>query len=240
VEALKSQGAKPIEVDTDGVYFVPAPDVETHDEEVALIRRVGESLPGGVRLTHDGRYRAMLSLQLKNYALLSDDGSLTMKGSSLRSRRLELVFRRFIADAARWFMLDDRAAVRERYFELARQIKHRQLDSAAIGQWVMDNEETLDSQPRLRTLIDRLPQSRQSGDRLQIYEREDGELALLSDYAADESRGYLLRRLHETSGRFRPLFETETDFLTFFPPLSARTDLESAQEQEASTQLPLF
>src|SRR5690606_28336849 len=89
VVSLRQHGAKPIEVDTDGVYFVPPAQVATPAEEQAFIDEVAADLPAGIRLGHDGRYAGMLSLRLKNYALLSHDGAMTLKGSALRSRRME-------------------------------------------------------------------------------------------------------------------------------------------------------
>ena len=89
---LRQHGATPIEVDTDGVYFVPPPDVTAPQDEEAFIDRVAANLPPGIRLGHDGRFAGMLSLKLKTYALLSHDGVMSLKGSSLRSRRMEPCF----------------------------------------------------------------------------------------------------------------------------------------------------
>jgi DNA polymerase elongation subunit (family B) len=89
VERLEATGAIPVEVDTDGVYFVPPPTVVGERDEQIYIDQVSAHLPSGIRLAHDGRYAGMLSLRLKNYALLGHDGSMLLKGSSLRSRRME-------------------------------------------------------------------------------------------------------------------------------------------------------
>ena len=40
--------------------------------------------------------------------------------------------------------------------------------------------------------------------------------------------------------RFRALFPTDAEFDTFFPALTARTDMVAAREQRASHQLTLF
>ena len=101
VANLQQHGATPIEVDTDGVYFVPPSDVDAPAFEQAFIDEVAANLPAGIRLSHDGRYAGMLSLRLKTYALLSYDGTMTLKGSALRSRRMEPFLRRFLVDAAR-------------------------------------------------------------------------------------------------------------------------------------------
>ena len=55
-----------------------------------------------------------MSLKLKNYALLAYDGTMTMKGASLRSRRMEPCIREFLKEAAYDFMRDQRDEARER------------------------------------------------------------------------------------------------------------------------------
>ncbi|MCC6791151.1 MAG: DNA polymerase, partial [Thermomicrobiales bacterium] len=104
VAGLESTESIPIEVDTDGVYFVPPASVQTEEDEFDYVAMLGQEMPSGVRLAHDGRYRAMLSLHLKNYARLGYDDRLTLKGSALRSRRLEPFVRDFLVEAARAFV----------------------------------------------------------------------------------------------------------------------------------------
>ena len=66
VASLESRGATPIEVDTDGVYFVPPASVETAESELALVEDVASDLPPGIRLSHDGSFAGMLSLRERN------------------------------------------------------------------------------------------------------------------------------------------------------------------------------
>jgi len=86
---LKERGAQLIEADTDGLYFVAPPEVQTPEEEERLLAEISGLLPEGIRLELDGRYPAMFSYKMKNYALLDADGRLMIKGSGLRSRGLE-------------------------------------------------------------------------------------------------------------------------------------------------------
>jgi DNA polymerase I len=240
VTSLSASGGTPIEVDTDGVYFVPPQDVASFEDELSYIERIGSALPAGIRLAHDGRYQSMLSLQLKNYALLGYDGEVTLKGSALRSRRLELCFRAFIDRAALAFMSNDRDAARRLYFEVAERIKAREVAVTEIVQWTMIHDSTVDSQPRLKRLITRHSADIHAGERVQLYERNDGELALISEYAHDENGNYLLRRLRDSAGRFEALFASYQEFDAFFPALTLRTDFEQAREQQSTTQLSLF
>lgn len=242
VQRLQQTGATPIEVDTDGVYFVPPAAVSTPAKEEAYIDEISSRLPAGIRLTHDGSYAAMLSLRLKTYALLSTDGALLLKGSALRSRRMELCFRAFLQDAARHFLNRDRDAARDAYFTLAERIRTRSLAPHEFVQWGMLNEDTLKKFPRMQRLIARHPRlaAIRSGERIETYERQDGELGLIDEYDDDESISYLLRRLRDVAERFEGLFDSEADFNAFFPSVSARTNLTAARDQPATQQLSLF
>ncbi len=96
IEWLSKNGCEPIEIDTDGIYFVPPENVKLEKEEEALVKRLSESLPEGIDAEYDGRYRAMLSYKMKNYALMDYSGKITIKGSGLKSRGLERFQREFM------------------------------------------------------------------------------------------------------------------------------------------------
>lgn len=86
---LEAHGAQPIEVDTDGVYFVPPPGIDGGGGAEEFIAALSAELPAGIEVELAGRYRAMLSYKMKNYALLDYEGRLSITGSGLRSRGLE-------------------------------------------------------------------------------------------------------------------------------------------------------
>ncbi len=91
---LRAQGAQILEVDTDGIYFVPSEKFENSN----WIEGLDSQFPSGVQVEFDGRYRAMYCHKMKNYALLEDDDSLLLRGSGLRSRALEPFLREFIQE----------------------------------------------------------------------------------------------------------------------------------------------
>lgn len=108
VSRLGELGAAVIEVDTDGIYFVPPPSLLSPaeggssegaapaDGEAHLVAELERILPAGIQLELDGRYEAMLSYKMKNYVLLDGRGKLLIKGSGLRSRGIELFQRRWM------------------------------------------------------------------------------------------------------------------------------------------------
>jgi DNA polymerase elongation subunit (family B) len=98
VKWLRKEGGEPIEIDTDGIYFVPPPAARTDEEARSLIQRLSDSLPPGIEVELAGRYEAMFSYKKKNYALLDEEGKVTIKGSGLRSRGMEKYLREFLSN----------------------------------------------------------------------------------------------------------------------------------------------
>ena len=103
---LRANGATVIEMDTDGIYFSPAPN----DTDMALMeKRIQETLPPGIEIEMDASYDAMFGYKSKNYALLGHDGKLTISGAALKSRGIEPFQRRYIHEFLD-MMLHDKAA----------------------------------------------------------------------------------------------------------------------------------
>ncbi len=98
---LAKEGALAVEIDTDGIYFVPPPGVDTEQKAEALVNRLSESLPKGIEVGMDGLYLSMFSYKRKNYALMDDKGHVVIKGSALRSRGMEKYLREFLSDMLR-------------------------------------------------------------------------------------------------------------------------------------------
>ena len=122
---LQQQGCGVIELDTDGIYFVPPETCGGPAQVEALIAELATTLPEGIEVELDGHYPAMFSYKMKNYALLNTSGKLTIKGSGLRSRGLERFQRQFLRDLILLLLTDQEEQVRKLYDEtLARFERH--------------------------------------------------------------------------------------------------------------------
>ena len=103
---LESSGANVIEMDTDGIYFVPPSGVSNADDYEAQIQ---SHLPQGIEIELDAQYAAMFGYKSKNYALLSNDGKIAMTGAALKSRGTEPFLRRYITEFVRLLLTDQQA-----------------------------------------------------------------------------------------------------------------------------------
>ena len=88
-------GALIVEMDTDGIYFKPPQGMKDMDGMEASVQAM---LPPGIEVDLDACYEAMFSYKAKNYALLAEDGKISIAGAALKSRGLEPFQRRFVSE----------------------------------------------------------------------------------------------------------------------------------------------
>lgn len=98
VQWLQDKNAEVIEVDTDGIYFVPPAGVSSPKDEEVFIEKMSMDISPSLKIELAGRYKGMFSYKMKNYALLDYKNRLIIKGSGLRSRGLELFQRQFMEE----------------------------------------------------------------------------------------------------------------------------------------------
>jgi DNA polymerase, archaea type len=125
---LTEKGARIIEVDTDGIYFIAPETVNSPAEEESLIASLREILPKGIDLELDGRYPAMFSYKMKNYALLDENGQLLIKGSGLRSRGLELFQRDWLEEMLALLLKGEKERVSDLYQRYLDDLEHHRRD----------------------------------------------------------------------------------------------------------------
>jgi DNA polymerase I len=132
LEVLRQRGVAPIEADTDGVYFA-VPVSWTQEQEQQLVADVGAGLPAGIHLEYEGRYRAMFSHEVKNYALLTYGDQLIVHGVALRSSRVEPFGERFLRQALLSTMRGEVANVRKLYQETTERLRQRRFLAAEVA-----------------------------------------------------------------------------------------------------------
>lgn len=86
VDYIEANGGIVVEIDTDGVLFIPPEEHQGEEKERAFVEGITKHMPEGITIGFDGRAQTMVSYRKKNYALLEYDGKLKIKGSALISR----------------------------------------------------------------------------------------------------------------------------------------------------------
>jgi DNA polymerase elongation subunit (family B) len=122
IEWLNKHGAKVIEVDTDGIYFVPPEKIDIEE----LQKGLAKELPKGIDIEFDEQFEAMFSYKAKNYALLTKDGDVIIKGGALKSRGLEKFQRVFLEEMIKLIMRGKPEAIVDLRNKFEKKIRNRE------------------------------------------------------------------------------------------------------------------
>lgn len=143
IDWLTARGAQVIEVDTDGIYFVPpsspvaagvspatqakaADTAATTEESIAELRNgLAAELPPGIEVEFDEQFDAMFSYKAKNYALLTRDGEVIIKGGALKSRGLEKFQRVFLEEMIKLIMQGKSESIQQLREDFEQKIRGR-------------------------------------------------------------------------------------------------------------------
>jgi len=235
VERLRALGATVIEVDTDGIYFT-APGSPTLSGEAgasagaeALLVELSAVLPEGIQLELAGRYAAMLSYRMKNYVLLDEAGKLLIKGSSLRSRGLELFQRQWMEQMFRLLLTGRRAEIPallgrwEEDFTARRVTVQQFMKTETLQESPASYQEKVAARKRNASapyeLALRSSRPYQAGDQLSYYVTGSGPRVKVNEAARlasswdaghpDENSAYYLAKLRDLHEKFRPFIEED-------------------------------
>lgn len=235
IDAIETKGGTVVEVDTDGIYFVPPPRITTPEEEEALVRDLASRIPSTITLVMNGRYESMLSYKKKNYALLGYNKKIRVKGSSLNSRSIEKFGRHFVLQCIEALLNLNIPALHSLYVNLYHDIGDRKLSIADFAR-----TETLKETPEeYRQAVQMGSKNRAAsyeaalssgmswrvGDRISYYivgadpaARGFEHCKAADDWDPDypdENIQFYQRRLEELAAKFEPFF-TPKDFAAIF------------------------
>ena len=146
IDWLNTHDAHVIEVDTDGIYFVPpavvgdgnagnggrgsAKDQPGSTLPATTIERLQQGLakilPSGIDVEIDEQFDSMFSYKAKNYALLTKDGDVIIKGGALKSRGLEKFQRVFLEEMIKLIMQGKSKSVGDLRNEFEQKIRDRE------------------------------------------------------------------------------------------------------------------
>ncbi len=239
--AIRREGGTVIEVDTDGVFFVPPPAVRGEAAERAFVDQLNGEMPPGIRIGFDGRFQKMLSYKSKSYALMAYDGKMKFKGSSLVARSIERFGRQFVEAAIARLVQEDLQGLHDLYVTTYdRIVRHAwQVEDFARTETLKDNAERYQDDvaagrcSKAAAYELALARARQTGqpvlrgDRIAYYVTGSSATLTAFDNARfaeawdpaqpDENTAFYLKRLDEFARKFTPFFRPE-DFRQIFGP----------------------
>jgi DNA polymerase elongation subunit (family B) len=235
IREFESRGAQIIEVDTDGIFLVPPPNIISEDDERRLVEEVSSTMPSGIRIAFDGRFRKMISYMKKNYVLLDYHDKLKLKGSAFVSRSGEKFGRDFIREGFILLLRDDIQGLHDLYVRYREKIINHHLDitefsrteslKTSLDQYVADVRSGKRSKSITYEIALRQGMEISKGDRMTFYIAGSGNPATFVDKGRlaeewkkeqpDENSSFYLKRLDEFTQKFLPFFKPQ-DFSTIF------------------------
>jgi DNA polymerase elongation subunit (family B) len=185
---LAGRGVTLIEADTDGVYF-SVPESWSEADERRVVAEVAALLPARVQLEFDGRYRAMLSHEPKNYALQPYEAPLLLRGVAFRSSRAEPFGEQFLRRAIARLLDGDVAGVQATYVEWVTALRQRQvatIDVTARVRLTKTPAQYLSTRANRRELAYEAALAHglrdwSVGDSLRVYRGSGGRACLIRD-----------------------------------------------------------
>jgi DNA polymerase elongation subunit (family B) len=131
IQLLSNEGLTVLEADTDGIFMVG----NTKDEYLKLLKKVNSILPKGIVLEFDGFFPSGVFLEKKNYALLTENDTIILKGSGLKTKRYSRFLRKLFREVLLDILKDQNFEVIKRKVKaVLKRILRRQLSKYEICQ----------------------------------------------------------------------------------------------------------
>jgi len=230
LDCLKEQGATPVAVDQQGIYFVPVCGLQDGSAEVhVLTQRLGMTLPNKVVLPITGLYRSIFIYKPNQFALLHRDGEIVFSGSSFASRNREPFLREFLLEAVRRLLTGQEQTVEQLYAEFVQRLTGPHCPVT----WVMRSDTLVDSREQYEQAVVNKKRNRaaayelaiaktgiwRGGDSIRYYVTGHSKncvvhesCKLIKDFDPqhpDLNRAWYLERLHQFFKRLQPFLPVE-------------------------------
>ena len=229
------RGCKVIEVDTDGILFIPPPDITSEMAEKTLVSEVSNLMPQGINIGFDGRFKKMISYMKKNYALLGYDNVMTLKGSSLTSRSGEKFGSDFVRRGFEMLLSEDIDGLHYLFTEYKGKIQRHEVDVSdfsrtetlkySLEQYLEDIKSGKRSKSITYEIVIKSGMEIAKGERITFYVAGSGtgnaswdKGKLASEWnkeRPDENTYFYLKRLDEHCQKFLPFFKPQDYSMIF-------------------------
>lgn len=226
VREIEKDGGQIIEIDTDGVMFIPPEHIRGEEEEKTYVKALTNRMPEGIIIGFDGRFEKMISYKRKNYVLKGYDGKLKFKGSSLVSRGGEGFGREFVKKGMELVLNEDAEGLHKLYVATHNRVVNGEIPIEQLSKTQTLNK-TLDeyeysvthgnsnrsSAYELGKKLSEAGMNIAKGDRVSYYIAGTlrriptfHKAKLVTEYSGDEDRSHYLGRFETFAEKFDPLF----------------------------------
>jgi DNA polymerase I len=199
-----------VNCDTDSITFAYKDGRDlTEEQRKDLIKDLNSKYPDRIRFEDDGYYKTIIVLKAKNY-ILYDGKKIKTKGSSLKDAKKEKALKEFMFKIVE-AIIDGRnnyADIYQQYVLEAANIKDisRWASKKTISKKVLTNDRT--NEARIREAIE--GEEIVEGDKVYMYFKSDGTLALADKFDGDYNKAKMLEKVYKTALTFENVIPKET------------------------------
>lgn len=244
IEIIQSRGGRIIEVDTDGIYFIPPEHIIDESGEEKFFQRMKNDIPQEYNFVLDSRYKKMLSYKKKNYATLDYENKIQIKGSALISKNIERFGKIFIQQCVERILNSDFTGLHIFYVNLFQDIANHRwqvqdfMRIETLRESLSRYNREVEAEKRNRSAVYELALKSENkykiGDKIAYYiTGSDTNVISYENCKAadkwdpnfpDENTSYYLKRLEEQTKKFKPFFD-DHDFNLIFSLEESLEDL---------------
>jgi hypothetical protein len=202
--------------DTDSISFCKQDNSPFSKEELkALLDELNGISPEMMIWEDDGYYKTVIAIRAKNYVLEKFDGTITYKGSGVKSTMKEVALREFIVRIIKE-ILDETNRFTEVYNEYVQEI----MDIKDISRWSSKKTITPSVLNPKRSTEQKIKDTiagteYREGDKIRVFFMPDKTLCLQEKFNGVYDKHKMLEKLYNTAVLFDTILVTEDLFINY-------------------------
>lgn len=203
--------------DTDSIFFKKQDgSYFSVEERKNLLNEINSLMPEKIKWEHNSNdyFKKIINVKTKNYILQTEDGTVKIKGSSLKDQKKEPALLEFIGEIINT-MLDEKyeyLKIYDKYVKETLNVKDikRWASKKTITSKVLEGTRT--NETKVKDAIN--DSEYKEGDKIWTYFTQDDSLKLVENYNNDHNVDKLLEKLYKTAQTFVTIIPKET-FLNY-------------------------
>lgn len=203
--------------DTDSIMFSKKDgDAFSIEEQERLLKELNSLFEEGLSWEHDGVYPKVLYLKAKNYVMW-DGKTLKIKGSALKSSKLEPALREFL-DSCIKLLVED--APQEQLVETYNKYIKEAMNVTDIKRWcskksITDKIETSERANETKVKDAIAGTEYKQGDKVYLYFKEDESLGLAEHFDGVYNKNRLIEKLYKSTQVFKNIMPVKELFKNY-------------------------
>lgn len=209
---------KLVNYDTDSITFSKADGtVFSQDEQNNLLMELNSLYPDKIKWESDGYFKKVIVLKAKNYVLYDPSNKnpkkhITIKGSALKSSKLELALKEFQRSIINE-IINETNNFRDVYVKYIKEAVSIQDISRWASKKTITEKVFQSERANEKKILDALKGTEFSeGDKVWVYFKSDETLSLVGNFDGDYHKDKMLEKIYKTAQIFKNILPVDDVF----------------------------